>query len=179
MNGAKLPTNGFRRGPPSSRGVDELPAEPNACALHPNFCRLNPLNKWLRPLALVNPLEFAPVDPSAGRAKSGAHASNGRSSTHCGRSSPEPWTPQLGGEADLGAPAKARSPPFAHVDGVETPKLSLCRPKLPQRHVRDGQQRQQIVSKRAWRRHGFGYSIESVATAAALPFQLIGEGRPR
>ena len=69
VNAAKLPTNGFRRGPPSSRGVDELPAEPNArpvCALHPNFCRLNPLNKWLRPLALVNPLEFAPVDPALG-----------------------------------------------------------------------------------------------------------------
>jgi hypothetical protein len=34
---------------------------------------------------------------------------------------------------------------FAHVDGVETPKPSLCRPKLAQRHIRDRQERQQIV----------------------------------
>ncbi len=69
MNAAKLPTNGFRRGPPSCRGLDELVAEPNARpvrALRPNFLPIGPLNKWRPPLALVSLLEFAPVDPALG-----------------------------------------------------------------------------------------------------------------
>jgi hypothetical protein len=68
---------------------------------------------------------------------------------------------------------------FAHVGGVETAKLSLCRPKLPQRHVRDGQQWQQIVAEREWVRVGAGHATQVVAAMTALPFQLMREGAPR
>jgi hypothetical protein len=68
---------------------------------------------------------------------------------------------------------------FAYVDGVETAKLSLCRPKLPQGHVRDGQERQQIVAERGRRRDGFGHSAEVIASATALPPQLVGQEEAR